>query len=258
MIRPVRARAFTLIELLVVVAIIAILASILFPVFAQAKAAAKRTVSLSNLKQLGTAAAVYTGDSDDVVFNAYYVGATGQTTPDNQGLFRWAWQLLPYAKSMGVFRSPADTKDMALGVCGGGCRDRNNPNYGYLWGLFPSYGFNWTYLAPDPTWDPTTAPSLAKVANSVGQSLTGLGDPANTVFLADSTYGDAANPTNVGMGYYTINPPASWTGAPPLTRSSYGFVWPRHNNGANTLWADAHANLTKIDRLKEETLWDRE
>ncbi len=35
-------QAFTLIELLVVIAIIAILAAILFPVFAQAKAAAKK------------------------------------------------------------------------------------------------------------------------------------------------------------------------------------------------------------------------
>ena len=39
-------KAFTLIELLVVIAIIAILAAILFPVFAQAKAAAKKTASL--------------------------------------------------------------------------------------------------------------------------------------------------------------------------------------------------------------------
>ena len=45
-------KAFTLIELLVVIAIIAILAAILFPVFAQAKAAAKKTSSLSNVKEL--------------------------------------------------------------------------------------------------------------------------------------------------------------------------------------------------------------
>lgn len=58
-------KAFTLIELLVVIAIIAILAAILFPVFAQAKAAAKKTVCLSNGKQIGIALMLYLGDNDD-------------------------------------------------------------------------------------------------------------------------------------------------------------------------------------------------
>ena len=60
-----RNNGFTLIELLVVIAIIAILAAILFPVFAQAKVAAKKTVDLSNLKQLGTSAQIYANDFDD-------------------------------------------------------------------------------------------------------------------------------------------------------------------------------------------------
>ena len=60
-------KAFTLIELLVVIAIIAILAAILFPVFAQAKLAAKKTVSLSNAKQISVGLMLYTGDYDDVI-----------------------------------------------------------------------------------------------------------------------------------------------------------------------------------------------
>ena len=58
-------KAFTLIELLVVIAIIAILAAILFPVFAQAKTAAKKTVAISNQKQIATGFMLYLGDSDD-------------------------------------------------------------------------------------------------------------------------------------------------------------------------------------------------
>lgn len=62
-------RAFTLIELLVVIAIIAVLAAILFPVFSQAKAAAKKTECLSNIRQIGLANLMYAGDSDET-----YVG----------------------------------------------------------------------------------------------------------------------------------------------------------------------------------------
>jgi type II secretory pathway pseudopilin PulG len=49
----------------VVIAIIAILAAVLVPVFAQAKAKAKQAACMSNLKQLGTAIVLYEGDFDD-------------------------------------------------------------------------------------------------------------------------------------------------------------------------------------------------
>ncbi|MBX3113094.1 MAG: prepilin-type N-terminal cleavage/methylation domain-containing protein [Fimbriimonadaceae bacterium] len=75
-------RAFTLIELLVVIAIIAILAAILFPVFAQAKAAAKKITSVSNLKQIGTSIHIYVSDYDDT-FPITYSPLAGTPTRYN-------------------------------------------------------------------------------------------------------------------------------------------------------------------------------
>lgn len=116
-------RGFSLIELLVVIAIITILAGLLFPVFAQAKSAAKRTVSLSNLKQIGTAMTLYMGDHDDIFPAAL-------DASDKWASEIWAfepeWQeripfmplmqdaLNPYTKSKDIFRCPLDNGTFVL------------------------------------------------------------------------------------------------------------------------------------------------
>lgn len=129
-------RAFTLIELLVVIAIIAILAAILFPVFAQAKAAAKKTSAISNQKQINTSIMLYMGDSDDVyprnddchastVLNPKFTTATHPFNPTGAGctgpfyyrMNHYAWQkwIMPYTKNVQIFEHPGRTRIDNLG-----------------------------------------------------------------------------------------------------------------------------------------------
>ena len=116
-------KAFTLIELLVVIAIIAILAAILFPVFAQAKAAAKASANLSNLKQTGLGVIQYGGDNDDVFPLAAQVttpalqaqvfgdptGTDMQTTAVSGGrAIPWSESIFAYTKSRDIYTSPLE------------------------------------------------------------------------------------------------------------------------------------------------------
>ncbi len=105
-------RAFTLIELLVVIAIIAILAAILFPVFAQAKAAAKKAACLTHQRQVGIALQQYMSDNDDTVFFfAHGVDPSRANPLTPFGVTRenrWWNQIQPYMKNLTMIASPSD------------------------------------------------------------------------------------------------------------------------------------------------------
>lgn len=87
-----------------VIAIIAILAAILFPTFAQAKLAAKKIADLSNMKQLGTATFLYMNDYDD------YFPANRVDYANPQNNYKWSSSqtLGPYIKNTEIFLNPAE------------------------------------------------------------------------------------------------------------------------------------------------------
>jgi prepilin-type N-terminal cleavage/methylation domain-containing protein len=103
-----RLAGFTLIELLIVIAIISILAALLFPVFAAAREKARQTSCLSNERQLGIAIAGYSQDYDEHL-------PSGTTGSLGQG---WAGQVFPLVNSVGVFRCPDDATGPEKGNLG--------------------------------------------------------------------------------------------------------------------------------------------
>jgi prepilin-type N-terminal cleavage/methylation domain-containing protein/prepilin-type processing-associated H-X9-DG protein len=104
-------RAFTLIELLVVIAIIAILAAILFPVFAQARAAAYKAACTSNLKQISLAWRMYADDWDGATPGSTRKSGTSLAARTLEELQQeWFMRpIQPYIKNQGVLHCPADS-----------------------------------------------------------------------------------------------------------------------------------------------------
>ena len=110
---------FTLIELLVAVAVVAILAAILFPVLALARTKTRQTPCLVNMKAIGLALNTYAQDYDEMwprmdtcaaphpgPTNPNAVGCSGPTYGQRVNVYKWPAFVLPYMQSVDLFFCP--------------------------------------------------------------------------------------------------------------------------------------------------------
>ena len=255
-------KAFTLIELLVVIAIIAILAAILFPVFAQAKAAAKRTTDLSNIKNITLGMLLYSGDTDDTaacVFLGNWYTAQGRYS-----MFEWKDLVLPYIKNGGTYPKPDGTPNtlQQRGTNGGifasqtysgiwNTNDTPNGIGGDGTGRFPrSYALNVDAGknegagngSHDGSAHDSIFPWLEDGVTNVGGSgnLTSLENPAGT----DMIVGTRLPYAHMQGSYIVYGCDAGWCGEAGW---SNGTTWLRGvgNGLLNNGYFDGHAKAVK-------------
>jgi len=253
-----RSRGFTLIELLVVIGIIAILAALLFPVFAGAREAARRTTCSSNLRQIGLAISTYGTDYDG------NLPPLRIRAPRNT----WAGLVQPYTKSWNLFRCP---NMVEAGFAG---RSVWLPPLNVVGNLsmWPGFGINVDYLTSVKADCSDFNTTFEGCGPPVGESQ--IGKPSETVLLAgvsllagDGSWAGKSTLYPINGGFCTIPAPASVGSADACTFADGGwgvgshlgpfggFEGPRHNGRGNVLFVDGHVRTMSATELAAGTNW---
>ncbi len=220
-------RGFTLIELLVVIAIIAILASLLLPVLAGAKARALKTSCLNNLKELELAYNMYPDDYRDLLppnqksdeSDDNWIAGLMTQLPDATDTSDLTNALLyPYSKSIKIYKCPADTAPNPVSRVVT-IRSYSMNTYMNGYDVMSDHGDNTPagFYAVQKKFSQITSPTPAKRMVFVDES---------EGTIDDGNFGVC--PSALGTSYATIN---FWLNYPTG----------RHANAATFSYADGHA-----------------
>jgi len=239
-----------------VIAIIAILAAILFPVFAKVREKARQTQCLSNEKQLGLAFAQYVNDYDEM-YPAGLIPVSGPSTigsNTNGAGVGWAGAIAAYVKSPQVFKCPDDPNTAP-----------NQPA-----GVYPcSYSLN--YLLPLRSLAALNAPATTVELFEVTNSQAYLAAPNENAYPSTGYLVSSVGDGWVGAGNPDYIDAVSCTSAPGSCTKNNGFeavqsaeagtyarhdVQPNNNWGpggtagfgySNYLLADGHCKMIKAE-----------